>query len=177
MTWAGAFLVLAGAALSFTGALGLLRLKTFYERVHPPTMGTTLGTGLVLIGSMLWFSALESRPVLHEVLIGVFMTLTTPVTYMLLVRAALHRDQFAAGKARGAVILQAPTVGIAQMRANQPERYHALLAMLPGEVYWLSGGVPLEVGGRVVGGIGVAGGQAGADDKICEAGIAAWRGK
>ena len=93
MTWAGAFLVLAGAALSFVGALGLLRLKTFYERVHPPTMGTTLGTGLVLIGSMLWFSALESRPVLHEVLIGVFMTLTTPVTYMLLVRAALHRDR------------------------------------------------------------------------------------
>lgn len=93
MTWAGAFLVLAGAALSFVGALGLLRLKTFYERVHPPTMGTTLGTGLVLIGSMLWFSGLESRPVLHEVLIGVFMTLTTPVTYMLLVRAALHRDR------------------------------------------------------------------------------------
>jgi multicomponent K+:H+ antiporter subunit G len=31
--------------------------------------------------------------VLHEILIGVFMTLTTPVTYTLLVRAALHRDQ------------------------------------------------------------------------------------
>jgi multicomponent K+:H+ antiporter subunit G len=42
---------------------------------------------------MLYFSALEARPVLHEVLIGVFMTLTTPVTYTLLVRAALHRDQ------------------------------------------------------------------------------------
>ena len=93
MTWAGACLVLAGAALSFVGALGLLRLKTFYERVHPPTMGTTLGTGLVLIGSMLWFSGLESRPVLHEVLIAIFMALTTPVTYMLLVRAALHRDR------------------------------------------------------------------------------------
>ena len=93
MTLAAALLVLAGALLSFTGALGLLRLKSFYERVHPPTMGTTLGTGLILIGSMLYFSALESRPVLHEVLIGVFMTFTTPVTYMLLVRAALHRDR------------------------------------------------------------------------------------
>ena len=93
MTWAGAFLVLAGAALAFTGALGLLRLKTFYERVHPPTMGTTLGTGLVLIGSMLHFTAVDARPVLHEALIGIFMTLTTPVTYMLLVRAALHRDR------------------------------------------------------------------------------------
>jgi multicomponent K+:H+ antiporter subunit G len=93
MTVAAALLVFAGAALSFVGALGMLRLKTFYERVHPPTMGTTLGTGLVLIGSMLYFTALESRPVLHEALIGIFMTLTTPVTYMLLVRAALHRDK------------------------------------------------------------------------------------
>ena len=36
-------------------------------------MGTTLGTGLVLIGSMLFFTMHESRPVLHEILIGVFM--------------------------------------------------------------------------------------------------------
>ena len=42
---------------------------------------------------MLLFSALESRPVLHEIVIAVFMVVTTPVTYMLLVRAALHRDR------------------------------------------------------------------------------------
>jgi multicomponent K+:H+ antiporter subunit G len=93
MTYAAALLILSGAVLAFGGSLGLLRLRSFYERVHPPTMGTTLGTGLILIGSMLYFSALESRPVLHEILIGVFMTLSTPVTYMLLVRAALHRDR------------------------------------------------------------------------------------
>ena len=93
MSTVAAVLVLLGALLAFSGSFGLVRLKTFYERVHPPTMGTTLGVGLVLIGSMLHFSALESRPVLHEILIGVFMTLSTPVTYMLLVRAALHRDR------------------------------------------------------------------------------------
>ena len=93
MSGVAAVFVLAGALLAFLGALGLLRFKTFYERVHPPTMGTTLGTGLILIGSMLHFSALESRPVVHEILIGIFMTLTTPVTYMLLLRAALHRDE------------------------------------------------------------------------------------
>jgi multicomponent K+:H+ antiporter subunit G len=93
MSTAAAVLVLLGALLAFSGSLGLLKLKTFYERVHPPTMGTTLGAGLVLIGSMLHFTALESRPVLHEILIVVFMTLSTPVTYMLLVRAALHRDR------------------------------------------------------------------------------------
>ena len=82
-----------GAALALIGSVGLLRLKTFYERVHPPTMGTTLGTGLDPRGLDALFSALESRPVLHEILIAVFMVVTTPVTYMLLVRAALHREQ------------------------------------------------------------------------------------
>ena len=93
MTWAAGLLILLGALLALGGSIGLVRLRTFYERVHPPTMGTTLGTGLILIGSILHFSALEGRPVLHEILIGIFMTVNTPVTYMLLVRAALHRDQ------------------------------------------------------------------------------------
>jgi multicomponent K+:H+ antiporter subunit G len=70
MTTVAALLVLAGALLAFLGSLGLLRMKTFFERVHPPTMGTTLGTALVLAGSMLYFTALE-RLVLHEILIGV----------------------------------------------------------------------------------------------------------
>ena len=93
MSWVAGIFVFFGALLAFAGSVGLVRLRTFYERVHPPTMGTTLGTGLILIGSMLHFSALEGRPVLHELLIGTFMTLSTPVTYMLLVRAALRRDQ------------------------------------------------------------------------------------
>lgn len=93
MELAVSLLVLAGALLVFFGSLGLLTLKTFYERVHPPTMGTTLGTGLVLIGSMVFFTVQESRPVLHELVIAAFMTITTPVTYMLLVRAALYRDR------------------------------------------------------------------------------------
>ena len=95
-----ALLVLVGAALTLVGAFGLLRLKTFYERVHAPTLGTTLGTGCVLIASIVLFSALESRPVLHEIAIGVFMTITTPVTFMLLVRASVKRDRFGEGADR-----------------------------------------------------------------------------
>jgi multicomponent K+:H+ antiporter subunit G len=88
-----ALLVVLGAAFALIGSLGLLRLKSFYQRIHPPTMGTTLGLGFTLIASMLLFSALESRPVVHEIVIAVFMVVTTPVTFMLLVRAALHRDR------------------------------------------------------------------------------------
>jgi multicomponent K+:H+ antiporter subunit G len=47
----------------------------------------------VLIASMLFFSVLQTRPVIHELLISVFVTLTTPVTLMLLVRASLLRDR------------------------------------------------------------------------------------
>ena len=86
-------LVLVGATAAFIGSLGLLRLPTFFERVHAPTMGTTLGTVLILAGSMLQFSVLESRLVIHEVLVAAFMTFSTPVTYMLLGRAALQRER------------------------------------------------------------------------------------
>ena len=34
-------LLVVGAAATLIGSLGLLRLRTFYERVHAPTLGTT----------------------------------------------------------------------------------------------------------------------------------------
>jgi multicomponent K+:H+ antiporter subunit G len=85
--------VLVGAAVTLIGSLGLLRLKTFYERVHAPTLGTTLGTGCILLASIVFFSAQQTMPVLHELLIAVFVTVTTPLTLMVLVRAALFRDR------------------------------------------------------------------------------------
>src|SRR5690349_4868486 len=88
-----ALLVLVGAAVTLIGSLGLLRLGNFYARVHAPTLGTTAGMASILAGSALCFSLLEARPVVHEILIAVFVTLTTPVTLMLLVRAALYRDR------------------------------------------------------------------------------------
>lgn len=88
-----ALLVLAGAAITLIGSIGLLRLKTFYDRVHPPTLGSTLGMVLIVLGSILCFSVLRSRLSVHEILIGIFVTLTTPVTFMLLARASLYRDR------------------------------------------------------------------------------------
>ena len=90
---ATAAFVLVGAMLTFTGTLGLLRFPSFYERVHAPTLGTTLGMACILIASSIFFSVLRTRPVLHELLIAVFVTTTTPVTLVLLVRATLYRDR------------------------------------------------------------------------------------
>ena len=88
-----AALVLFGASITLIGSLGLLRLRDFYSRVHAPTLGTTLGTAAILAGSIVWFSAAQTRPVIDEVLILVFMVVTTPVTLLLLVRAAFFRDR------------------------------------------------------------------------------------
>jgi multicomponent K+:H+ antiporter subunit G len=89
---ATAIFLVTGAAITLVGALGLLRLPTFYERVHAPTLGTTLGTGLIVIASMIYFTATGARPILHELLILLFVTMTTPITLMILVRAALSRE-------------------------------------------------------------------------------------
>ncbi len=91
--WITVILVVAGSATTLTGTIGLARLKSFYERVHAPTLGATLGTTFILAGSIVYFSVVQSRPVLHEILIGVFVTATTPVTLIFLVRAALYRDR------------------------------------------------------------------------------------
>jgi multicomponent K+:H+ antiporter subunit G len=85
-------LVLAGC-LAVVGSLGLLRLSNFYQRIHGPALLNSLGAGCVLIASMLHFSALQSRPIIHELLITVFMLLTAPVTAILLTRAAIFRDR------------------------------------------------------------------------------------
>ncbi len=91
------FFLVGGAGLTLIGAVGVLRLKSFYERVHAPTLGTTWGAGGVLIASIICFSVLESRPVLHEILIAAFVVVTTPVTLMLLARAAFYRDRAESG--------------------------------------------------------------------------------
>lgn len=87
-----AFLLL-GSALTLIGSFGLFRLRSFYERVHAPTLGTTLGVGCIAMSSIIYFSTLAGYLVLHEILIVLFVTITTPITLMVLVRAALLRDQ------------------------------------------------------------------------------------
>ena len=50
---------------------------------------------LIILGSMLCFSVLQTKPLVHELLILLFATSTTPITFMLLARAAIYRDRTA----------------------------------------------------------------------------------
>ena len=48
---------------------------------------------------MAYFTALQSRPVIHEVVISLFILMTAPVVAMLIMRAAVYRD-LRAGRSR-----------------------------------------------------------------------------
>lgn len=88
-----AFFILVGAGLTLIGTIGLVRLESFYDRLHAPTLGASWGAGGMVMGSMIIFTAMAGRPVFHEFLIGVFVTVTTPVTLMMLGRSAVYRDR------------------------------------------------------------------------------------
>jgi multicomponent K+:H+ antiporter subunit G len=83
--------VVIGALAALLGSFGLLRLKTFFQRVHPPSLVATVGTWGVTLATIVQSSFVTSRPYLHAVLIPVFIALTAPVTTTLLTRAALFR--------------------------------------------------------------------------------------
>ena len=94
--WAAApaaVLLVLGGLLTLIGSFGLLRLPDFFARIHSPAMGNTLGVGCVLIASMLCSSATASRPVVHEVLITLFIVMSSPVTAMMLMSAAVYRNK------------------------------------------------------------------------------------
>lgn len=85
-------LLILGASIVLIGALGLLRLPSFYQRMHGPAITITLGTGCILIASMVFFTVTQARAVIHEVIISVFLLMTAPVVSMLIMRAAVYRD-------------------------------------------------------------------------------------
>ena len=86
-----AVLVVVGALAALIGSFGVLRLKSFFQRVHAPTLGATLGTWGFTFATALQVSFERGQLYLHALLIAVFIALTAPVTTLFLMRAALFR--------------------------------------------------------------------------------------
>jgi multicomponent K+:H+ antiporter subunit G len=86
-----AVLLVASGLFSLTGAVGLLRLQDFFQRMHPPTLAYTFGAWCVTLASIVYFSALDARPSLHVWVIIILLSITAPVTTILLARVGLFR--------------------------------------------------------------------------------------
>ena len=84
-----ALALLIGGVFALVGAVGVLRFRDFYMRLHAPTKATTLGVGGVLVASMAGSWAQGSLG-MHELLITLFLFITAPVSANLMAKAALH---------------------------------------------------------------------------------------
>ena len=86
-----AALVLLGAGMALLGATGLLRLPTFFERMHAPSIAATMGCWCIMHATVIYFSVADGSLALHALLIAGFVAVTVPVTSIFLMRAALFR--------------------------------------------------------------------------------------
>jgi len=89
-----AVLLVLSSVFALIGAIGLLRMKDFFQRMHPPALASTLGAWSVALASIIYFSVLKSGPVLHGWLIPILLSITVPVTTRL-ARTALFRKRMA----------------------------------------------------------------------------------
>lgn len=86
-----AALVLGGATIALLGSLGLVRLKSYFERVHAPSIIATMGCWLIMWATFVFFTATGQGLALHALLIAVLIAVTVPITTIFLMRAALFR--------------------------------------------------------------------------------------
>lgn len=93
-----AALVLLGSAMALLGATGLLRLPTFFERLHAPSIAATMGCWCIMHATVVYFSLADGSLALHALLIAGFVAVTVPVTSIFLMRAALFRARQAGQK-------------------------------------------------------------------------------
>lgn len=88
-----ALLLLASGGLALAAGLGLLRLPDFFLRMHAQALAATLAAWLVTFATIVHFSLREGSLALHTWLVIMLLSITAPVTAMLLARAALFRHR------------------------------------------------------------------------------------
>ena len=88
----GALLVASGL-LAVVAALGLVRLKDFFQRMHAPALANTLSAWCISLCSILYFSMLGEELTLQAWVINILLAITAPMTTVLLARAALFRKR------------------------------------------------------------------------------------
>ena len=88
-----AILLLASAVLTLGASWGLVRMRTFVQRMHPPALAYVGASWCVTIASIVYFSAQNEGPQLHVWLIIILLSITVPITTVLLARAALFRGR------------------------------------------------------------------------------------
>ncbi|HUP29423.1 MAG TPA: Na+/H+ antiporter subunit G [Usitatibacter sp.] len=90
-----AALLLASGVLSIVGAIGLVRLKSYFTRMHAPALASTGGVWCVTAATIVYFSAVEGAILPYAIVVSILLAITAPVTTLLLARTGLFRNRLA----------------------------------------------------------------------------------
>ena len=87
MAYLGYIFIFLGTISFLISAVGLIRMPDIYTRMHVGTKSTTMGTLLVILGTI----CIEPSWALKLILLAVFILLTNPLSSSVIARAT-HKD-------------------------------------------------------------------------------------
>jgi multicomponent K+:H+ antiporter subunit G len=147
-----ALLLAASGVFTLAAAVGVVRMRSFFQRLHPPALAFSISAWCVTLASIVYFSAQGTGLALQAWLIIIFLSVTVPVTTILLARTGLFRLRTAEATRH----LVPPPLPVAAQRAEPA----------PGD----------KVGGKAGTGHAVTGHAAAAGEAAASATTAAERG-
>jgi multicomponent K+:H+ antiporter subunit G len=86
-----ALLLVASGVVALVASVGLLRLPDFFSRMHAPALTSTLASWTVALASIVHFGARGGGLALQVWVVVIVLSITAPVTTLVLARAALFR--------------------------------------------------------------------------------------
>ncbi len=89
---ASALIVISGL-LVLIASIGMVRVSSFLPRTHIQAIIYSTALWSLLLASLLLTFSLKDRTFLHEILIGIFIFITSPVSTILLVRSFVLREE------------------------------------------------------------------------------------
>jgi multicomponent Na+:H+ antiporter subunit G len=87
MTYLGYIFIFLGTIAFLISAVGLIRMPDIYTRMHVGTKSTTMGTLLVILGTV----CIEPSWAWKLILLAIFILLTNPLSSSVIARA-VHKD-------------------------------------------------------------------------------------
>lgn len=86
-------LMVVSGLLVLAASIGIVRVNNFLPRVHIQAIIYSTALWCLLLASLLLTFSLKDRTFLHEIVIGLFIFITSPVSTILLVRSFVLREE------------------------------------------------------------------------------------
>ena len=85
-----ALLILSGL-LALLAGWGITRLRDYFQRMHPTALVTTGSAWCITLAAIVYFSTLQNSLSLRTWLVIIMMSMTVPITTLVMARTALFR--------------------------------------------------------------------------------------